>query len=156
MGDVCVNIDELIEKHGRGRDALIPLLQDIQAACGYVPSDAIKWVAKELGIFEVEVYEVLTFYAQFRLAPRGKHVIKICLGTACHVMGGQDIFNYVSQRLGVGAGGTTKNKMFTLERVACLGCCGMAPVVMIDEEIHGRQTIQSIEKLLDNYLRVEP
>jgi len=142
------NINTLIEKHGRERSSLIPLLQEIQAIYGYVPREAIKKVASELGIFEVEVYEVLTFYAQFRFTPRGKHVIKVCLGTACHVMGGQDIFNYISQKFGIGAGQTTKDGMLTLERVACLGCCGMAPVVVIDEQVHGRQTIQSVERLI--------
>ncbi|MCS7253440.1 MAG: NADH-quinone oxidoreductase subunit NuoE [Armatimonadota bacterium] len=142
------DIDALIERHGRERSSLIPLLQEIQSELGYVPKEAIKAVARELDIFEVEVYEVLTFYAQFRLTPRGKHVIKVCLGTACHVMGGQDIFNYVSQVLGVSAGETTKDGTFTLERVACLGCCGMAPVVAIDDQVHGRQTISKVEKLL--------
>ncbi|MFA4016605.1 MAG: hypothetical protein RUDDFDWM_001715 [Candidatus Fervidibacterota bacterium] len=148
MGEMDANINTLIEKHGRERSSLIPLLQEIQAIYGYVPREAIKKVASELGIFEVEVYEVLTFYAQFRFTPRGKHVIKVCLGTACHVMGGQDIFNYISQKFGIGAGQTTKDGMLTLERVACLGCCGMAPVVVIDEQVHGRQTIQSVERLI--------
>lgn len=151
MRKECIDIDALIDKHGRERSSLIPLLQEIQSACGYVPSEAVKKVASELGIFEVEVYEVLTFYAQFRLTPKGKHTIKVCLGTACHMMGGQDIFNYVSQRLGVKAGETTRDGMFTLERVACLGCCGMAPVVAIDDQVHGRQTISSVEKLLREY-----
>jgi NADH-quinone oxidoreductase subunit E len=146
--EMDANIDALIEKHGRERSSLIPLLQEIQATYGYVPREAIKRVASELGIFEVEVYEVLTFYAQFRFTPRGRHVVKVCLGTACHVMGGQDIFNYISQKFGIGAGQTTKDGMLTLERVACLGCCGMAPVVVIDEQVHGRQTIQSVEKLI--------
>jgi len=148
LGEMDANINTLIEKHGRERSSLIPLLQEIQAIYGYVPREAIKKVASELGIFEVEVYEVLTFYAQFRFTPRGKHVIKVCLGTACHVMGGQDIFNYISQKFGIGAGQTTKDGMLTLERVACLGCCGMAPVVVIDEQVHGRQTIQSVERLI--------
>jgi NADH-quinone oxidoreductase E subunit len=146
-----IDVMELIEKHGRKRSDLIPILQEIQGAFGYIPRDVVELIAKELGIFPVEVYEILTFYAQFRLRPRGKFTIKVCLGTACHVMGGHDIFDYVSNKLEVQAGGTTKDGLFTLERVACLGCCGMAPVVVINDRVYGRQTIQSVDELLRRY-----
>lgn len=147
----CTDIAKLIESFGRHRGNLIPILQKVQEQCGYVPREAVEIIAKELNIYPVEIYEILTFYAQFRLTPRGKHTIKVCLGTACHVMGGQDIFNYVSRKLGIRAGETTQDGLFTLERVACLGCCGMAPVVVVDEQVFGRQTVQSVDALLQRY-----
>jgi NADH-quinone oxidoreductase subunit E len=141
----------LIEKYSQKKGALIPLLQDIQAAYGYVPDDAVQLVAKELSIFPVEIYGVLTFYTQFYLTPRGKHTIRVCQGTACHVMGAKGLFDYLLEKLEVEEGETTKDGFFTVERVACLGCCGMAPVIMIDEDFYGRCTIQNIEETWEKY-----
>lgn len=141
----------LIEKYSQKKGALIPLLQDIQAAYGYVPDDAVQLVAKELSIFPVEIYGVLTFYTQFYLTPRGKHTIRVCQGTACHVMGAKGLFDYLLEKLEVEEGETTKDGFFTVERVACLGCCGMAPVIMIDDDFYGRCTIQNIEETWNKY-----
>ncbi len=142
---------ELIEKYSQKKGALIPLLQDIQGAYGYVPDDAVQLVAKELEIFPVEIYGVLTFYTQFYLTPRGKHTIRVCQGTACHVMGAKGLFDYLLDKLEVEEGETTKDGLFTVERVACLGCCGMAPVIMIDDDFYGRCTIQNIEETWNKY-----
>ena len=131
----------LIEKYSQKKGALIPLLQDIQAAYGYVPDETVQLVARELSIFPVEIYGVLTFYTQFYLTPRGKHTIRVCQGTACHVMGAKGLFDYLLNKLEVEEGETTKDGLFTVERVACLGCCGMAPAVMIDDDFYGRCTI---------------
>ena len=134
--------ETLIEKYSQKKGALIPLLQDIQAAYGYVPDEAVQLVATELSIFPVEIYGVLTFYTQFYLTPRGKHTIRVCQGTACHVMGAKGLFDYLLDKLEVNEGETTQDGLFTVERVACLGCCGMAPAIMIDEDFYGRCTIQ--------------
>ncbi|UCF00150.1 MAG: NADH-quinone oxidoreductase subunit NuoE [Planctomycetota bacterium] len=133
------------------RGALLPLLQDIQAVYGYVPKESVNLISKELSIYPVEIYGVLTFYTQFRLIPRGKHIIKVCHGTACHVMGGKDILDYLMKSLEISEGKTTSDGMFTLERAACLGCCGMAPVVVVDDNFYSRCTIRQVGKLLHKY-----
>ena len=143
------DIKKEINKYPDKKGILIPVLQDIQAKYGYVPGEAVSLIAQELSIYPIDIYGILTFYAQFRLSPRGQHSIKVCQGTACHVMGGKAILDYVASLLGVTVGETTKDGMFTLERVACLGCCGMAPVVMIDKVFYGGCTIPRVEKLLD-------
>jgi len=142
---------KLIQKHGKKKGVLIPLLQDIQKEYGYVPEEAVNLVAKELNIFPVEIYGVLTFYTQFYLTPRGKHTIRVCQGTACHVMGGKEILDYLSTKLNIKDGETTKDGQFSLERVACLGCCGMAPVVQVDDDFYGNCTIQMMDEMLDKY-----
>lgn len=144
-------IKKEIRKYPDKKGILIPVLQDVQAKYGYVPGEAVSLIARELSIYPVDIYGVLTFYAQFHMTPRGKHIITVCQGTACHVMGGKAILDYIAKLLDVEVGETTKDGMFTLERVACLGCCGMAPVVMIDNEFYGGCTIQSVEKLIDKY-----
>jgi NADH-quinone oxidoreductase subunit E len=145
------DIKKEINKYSDKKGILIPVLQDIQAKYGYVPGEAVSLIAKELSVYPIDIYGILTFYAQFHLTPRGRHIITVCQGTACHVMGGKAILDYIAKLLDVSVGETTKDGMFTLERVACLGCCGMAPVVMIDNEFYGGCKIQSVEKLLDKY-----
>lgn len=142
---------KLIKKHGKKKGVLIPLLQDVQKEYGYVPHEAVELIAKELKIFPVEIYGVLTFYTQFYLTPRGKHTIRVCQGTACHVMGGKEILDYLSEKLKIEDGETTKDGMFSLERVACLGCCGMAPVVQVDDDFYGNCTIQMMDEMLKKY-----
>ncbi|TRZ51162.1 MAG: NADH-quinone oxidoreductase subunit NuoE [Dehalococcoidia bacterium] len=146
---------KIIKRYREKKGVLIPLLQDIQAIYGYVPQESIELIARELSIYPVEIYGILTFYAQFYLTPRGRHTIRVCQGTACHVMGGKEILDYLSDKLGIGDGETTEDDMFSLERVACLGCCGMAPVVMIDSDFYGRCTVQELDKLLDKYHSVK-
>ncbi len=141
---------KLIQRYRNQKGVLIPLLQDIQAVYGYVPAKSIELISKELSIYPVKIYGILTFYTQFYLTPRGRHTIKVCQGTACHVMGGKGILDYLSNKLGINEGETTADGMFSLERVACLGCCGMAPVVVIDNHFYGRSTIQEVNKLLKN------
>jgi len=142
---------KIIQQYRNKKGVLIPLLQDIQAAYGYVPKESIDLIAEELSLYPVEIYGVLTFYTQFYLNPRGKHTIKVCQGTACHVMGGKEILDYLSDKLGIGEGETTKDGTFSLERVACLGCCGMAPVVMIDKDFYGRCTVGKLDELVKKY-----
>jgi NADH-quinone oxidoreductase subunit E len=142
---------KIIKRYTGKKGSLIPLLQDIQSSYGYVPRESVELISRELEVYPIEVYGVLTFYAQFYLDPRGKHTIKVCQGTACHVMGGKEILDYLSDKLGIKVGETTDDGVFSLERVACLGCCGMAPVVMIDDDFYGSCTIQKMEEILNKY-----
>jgi len=146
---------KIIKKHGKKKGSLIPILQDLQKEYGYVPEEAIDIISKELSIFPAEIYGVLTFYTQFYLTPRGKHTIRVCQGTACHVMGGQELLDYLSRKLKIEEGETTKDGIFSLERVACLGCCGMAPVVQVDDDFYGNCTIQNIDEMLEKYREEE-
>ncbi|PKN00058.1 MAG: NADH-quinone oxidoreductase subunit NuoE [Elusimicrobia bacterium HGW-Elusimicrobia-2] len=143
--------EKIIKKHAAEKGALIPLLQDMQTEYGYIRADAVKLIAEKLDIPSVEIYEVITFYAQFRTEPPGKHTIKVCQGTACHVMGGKQILNYILTTLKVKENGTTTDGLFSPERVACLGCCGMAPAIMIDNDFYGNCTIQKVDEILDGY-----
>jgi len=142
---------KIIERHRGAKGALIPLLQGVQDIYGYVPAESIDLISKELSLYPVKIYEVLTFYSQFHLKPRGRHTIKVCQGTACHVMGGKEILDYLSDKLRIKEGETTKDAKFSLERVACLGCCGMAPVVVIDDDFHGNCAIRKMSEILEKY-----
>lgn len=134
---------------------LIPLLQSAQDHFGYIPRRAISYISGVTGIPESEVYGVITFYAQFRLQPMGKHVIRACAGTACHVSGAQLIRETIEDELGVEVGDTTEDGLFTLNTVACIGCCSLAPVIMVDDGTHGRLTPASVRKILREYRRKE-
>ncbi len=134
---------------------LIPLLQSAQDHFGYIPRRAIKYISSVTHIPESTVYGVITFYNQFRLHPMGKHVIRLCVGTACHVSGAKFLVETVQDELGIEVGETTDDGIFTLSTVACLGCCSLAPVMMIDEETHGRLTPAAVRKILRGIRRAE-
>jgi len=148
-------MQKIVDKYKGKKGTLIPLMQEIQKAFGYVPKDAINLIAKTMDMYPAEIYGVLTFYTQFYLTPRGKHTIKVCQGTACHVMGGKEILDYLSDKLSIKDGETTKDGSFSLERVACLGCCGMAPVVQVDDDFYGNCTIQMMDEMLEKYKKEE-
>ncbi|MDI6690109.1 MAG: NADH-quinone oxidoreductase subunit NuoE [Actinomycetota bacterium] len=130
----------MLDKHGDDAGSLIPILQKAQNAYGYLSQEILDQISKETRIPLSQIYGVVTFYAQFRLHAHGEHVIKVCHGTACHVSGAEDISLTLSEELGIESGETTKDRKFTLETVACLGCCSLAPVVMVDEMVYGRLT----------------
>ncbi|MBE9502278.1 MAG: NADH-quinone oxidoreductase subunit NuoE [Dehalococcoidia bacterium] len=140
-------LDILRAYHGERRN-LIPILQDIQAKLGYLPREAIKQVAKSMRIKELEVFAVASFYNQFRLNPPGKHPIKVCMGTACHIKGGRIILEAWERRLGITVGETTSDREFDLERVACVGCCAMAPVTVVDERVEGKVSPTRVDGIL--------
>ncbi len=146
---------KIIESYSGKKGILIPLLQEIQKEYGYVPSEAVKLIAKAFDMFPSEIYGVLTFYTQFHTSPRGKHIIKVCQGTACHVMGGKALLDYISDTLKIDDGETTQDGLFSLERVACLGCCGMAPVIMIDEDFFGGCDFKKVDQILQKYKEME-
>lgn len=131
-------LDETIRKYKNQKGNLIPLLQKTQEIYGYLPRKALLKISREMGIELSEMYGVATFYAQFRLQPVGKHIIKVCHGTACHVQNAGGITDALEEALGVADGETTKDRLFTLESVACLGCCSLAPVMMIGDETYGK------------------
>jgi NADH:ubiquinone oxidoreductase subunit E len=127
---------------------LIPVLQEIQDNYNYLPKDELKVVAERLNIPLTQIYSVATFYKMFSLIPKGKHVCRVCLGTTCHLKGGQRLAESVSHRLGVDIGYTTKDMNFTLETVGCLGSCAQAPVMMIDDTYFARVTVDKVPKIL--------
>jgi len=127
---------------------LIPALQRIQATDGFLSPESVRRLSRRLRISENEIHGVATFFAQFRFTPPGRHTIKVCLGTACHVKGGEQILDVVRRRLEVEPGGTTADREYQLERVACLGCCALAPVLSIDERIHSQTSVLKVQDLL--------
>ncbi len=127
---------------------VIPLLQKTQDIFGYLPEEAMREISRVTGRACAEIYGVATFYAQFRFKPMGRHVMKVCHGTACHVQGADSLDTVVETRLGVKAGDTTADGEFSVERVACLGCCSLAPCVMIDGEVYGRLTGDKLGKIV--------
>ena len=131
--------------------ALMPVLQQAQELYGYLPIEVQTKIAEGLGISVEEVYQVVTFYAQFSLNPTGKHRVAVCLGTACYVKGAQNILEELEKQLGVKAGGTTGDGVFTLEATRCLGCCGLAPVIVVDEDVYGRLVPADIKGILAKY-----
>ena len=145
---MIADIAEQLKSFGRSSGDLIPVLQMIQNKYSYLSSDAIKLVADHTGATTSEVYGVATFYNQFRFNPPGKHRIRVCLGTACHVKGGDIILENFERKLEIRDGETTPDKEFSIDRVACVGCCALAPVTVIDETVHGHMAPSKVEGLL--------
>ncbi len=145
-------LQEILDKYkNEPKGALIPVLQQAQEVYRYLPKAVLKRIAHELSLPVAEVFGVATFYAQFHLKPRGRNIIRCCQGTACHVRGGKSVLESVCDYLNLEPGGTTKDLEFTLETVACLGACGLAPVMMINDDTHGRLTKDDIAKIIDSY-----
>jgi len=136
---------------GNDPSVLIPILQDVQEVFGYVPEEELFNIAKHTRLPVSRVYGVATFYNQFRLTPLGKHVIRVCRGTACHVKGSLDILTTLETELGIKAGGTTRDLQFSIETVACMGACSIAPVISINDEFFGGLTVKDVQKLIASY-----
>ena len=133
------------------KDALIPVLQQVQETYGYIPPETISLIAKALRLFPTEVQGVVTFYAQFSLTPRGKNVVRICRGTSCHVRGGKSILRVAQQQLRITEGETREDLQFTLETVACLGTCFLSPVMMVNRNYYGKLVPSQIQSILGEY-----
>lgn len=146
-----VELAKIIQRYRNKKGIVIPLLQDVQELYGYVPKEAVFIIAREFSLHPVEIFGVLSFYSQFYMAPRGENILKVCVGTACHVMGSKQILNFFIEKLKIKEGETTKDGAFSLERVACLGCCGMAPVVTVNEDFYGRCEIRKASGILQGY-----
>jgi NADH-quinone oxidoreductase subunit E len=144
-------VDEVVEAHGTAPGTLIPILQDVQARIGYLPAEAMELIGERTGVPAARIFGVASFYSQFRLKPVGKYIIKVCHGTACHVQGAVVISDALTGELKTKDGETTEDGTFTLTSVACLGCCSLAPVMMIEENTYGRLTPDAARKVVRKY-----
>ena len=140
-------IDELRNEPG----ALMPIMQKAQAIYGYLPYEVQKMIADETGTPIEKIYGVATFYAQFTLNPKGKYRISVCLGTACYVKGGDKIWDALRKKLGINEGECTSDGRFSLDSCRCIGACGMAPVMMINDDVYGRLTVDQLDSILEKY-----
>ncbi len=146
-----LEMEKVFAQYAGQKGALIPVLQKSQDIYGYLPAEALKEISKRLQIPLSKIYGVVTFYAQFHLKPRGRNIIRVCLGTACHVRGGAKIVEAVTNAIGIKDGETTEDLRYTFESVACLGACGLAPVMMVNDDTHGRLTPDMVKGLLEQY-----
>lgn len=148
-------VKSFIGKYHNEKKALISILQDIQAEFNYLPQEALRIVSKELSVPLIHIVGVATFYRSFSLQPRGEHLVTVCMGTACHVRGGPKILEEFERKLGIQAGETTPDGAFTLETVACLGCCAIGPVVVVDGNYHAQTTIRRVDPIIKRYRKKE-
>lgn len=144
-------IESVIEQFEGKEGILIPLLQQVQNKLGYLSNDSVREIAARTDITPAEIYGVITFYTQFRTKPIGKNIIRICHGTACHVAGATRISDAIYDELDIEQNGTTDDLKFTVEEVACLGCCSLAPAMMINDKTYGRLTPDKVRKIISNY-----
>jgi NADH-quinone oxidoreductase E subunit len=146
------NIEKILEKYPtQGRDNLIPLLQEIQNHNGFLSQKSIVEVGKHLNLPSSKIYGVATFYNQFRFQPQGKFHIQVCRGTACHVLGSATVLETIQKELGIKAGDTTRDGLFSIEVVACIGACGLAPVIAVNGNFHAKVNADSIKEIVQNY-----
>lgn len=156
MTDRFTQTDQILEQHGYDAAKLIPILQQVQDIYRYLPEDVMRHIAHKLHISPAKVFGVATFFAHFAITPKGKHIIKVCNGTACHVKGSAAVIQTVKEKLKLtGTKETTDDGLFTLECVSCLGACGLAPVMVIDETVHGQITPDQAKKLIDDITAAE-
>lgn len=144
-------LDSIIEKHKGKAGGLIPVLEEAQICLEYLPMPVQKRIAAGLNLPLSRVYGVVTFYSFFTMTPRGKHTVRVCLGTACYVRGGKALTEALQKQFGINEGETTKDRLFTLESVRCLGACGLGPVIVVDEDVHGRIKPAKIKEVLSQY-----
>ncbi|KFD42547.1 hypothetical protein HY02_00140 [Peptococcaceae bacterium SCADC1_2_3] len=144
-------MDEIINKYKGKPGGLIPVLEEVQVALEYLPISVQKRIAEGLNLPLSRVYGVVTFYSFFTMTPRGKHLVRVCLGTACYVRGGKAIAEKIEKEYGVKKGETTADRMFTYETVRCVGACGLGPMVLVDDNVHGRVKPTKIKEILNQY-----
>ncbi len=149
--ELLARLDEVLEEYQAKPGALIPVLQIAQSLFGYLPEVALKRIALGLKKSYSEVAGVVSFYSFFSTTPRGKHLVRVCLGTACYVRGGKRVLDTLKQKLGVDVGETTKDRLFTLEVARCFGACGLAPAIMINEDVHHRVKANKLDTVLAKY-----
>lgn len=140
-------VGDVIEQCGTEPDAVIPILLELQEAFGYLPMEALQQVTEKTNITPAQIYGVATFYAQFRLEPLGEHMVRVCHGTSCHVRGIVGITDTICDLLGLDGEGTTEDGKYTLEKVACLGCCSLSPVIMVDDKVYGGMTRKRAKRI---------
>lgn len=142
---------KIIDKYMDMPGNLMPVLQAAQDEYGYIPRPVADLIAERLNVYPSQIYGVLTFYAQFHLKPRGRFIIRVCVGTACHVQGAPRIVETFFDKLGIGHAETTPDLRFTFEKVACLGACGMAPLAMVNDATYGSMTVQKVDEIITDY-----
>ena len=146
-------IDDIIAKYNANHEALLMIMSDINEIYNYVPQEVVPVLVDRLGVKESMIYSVATFYKTISLHPRGKHIVSVCTGTACHVRGAVNIVDALEEKLNIKEGETTEDKLFTLEAVRCIGCCAAGPVVLIDKETHGDLDRSGALEIIDEYKR---
>ena len=150
MSDRFAAATQILKEFGKDSAKLIPILQKVQDAYGFLPEDIMRYIANELEISPARVFGVATFFAHFATTPKGKHIVRVCNGTACHVKGSATVINMVRDVLKLKPGqDTTQDGLFTLECVSCLGACGLAPVMVMDETVHGQITAEKAAQIID-------
>jgi len=151
MPEALERLDAILNEHGNQEGVLIPILQEAQGLYGYLPEEVLVYISRALKIPQSRIFGVVTFYSQFYLTPRGRHTVRVCRGTACHVRGGKSVRKAVQQFLGIEENETTPDSKFTFETVACLGACALSPVVLVDKNYYGKLTPAKVEKVLKQY-----
>lgn len=149
--DARAKIDEIINAHKDEQGCLIPILHEIQEYYGYLPYEVQKIVAEGINVPITDVYGVITFYSRFTTKPMGKHKVGVCLGTACYVKGSDKVLEKVEEKLGIKAGETSEDGLFTIEATRCVGACGLAPVMLVGEDVYGRLVPEDVEAILEKY-----
>jgi NADH-quinone oxidoreductase subunit E len=144
-------VQQVLEKYQRDKSALIDILHDTQSEIGYLPREALEEIGSGLGVPLSRVYSVATFFKAFSLTPRGRHLINVCLGTACHVRGSDKVLEQMEKELGIKTGDNTPDLKFTLETVNCVGACALGPMVIIGEDYHGEMTPDKVSEVIKNY-----
>lgn len=142
---------EILAPYKGKRGILIPILQKVQGELGYLPEEAVSEIAGFLGISKSEIFGVASFYAQFRFTRAGEHIARVCLGTSCYVRGGARIMETVQRKLGIKPGETTEDYKFSLERVACFGCCALSPIIVVDDMVYSRMTPEKAKQVISSY-----
>ncbi|MDP4266339.1 MAG: NADH-quinone oxidoreductase subunit NuoE [Bacteroidota bacterium] len=149
-------LEEIFKRHAHAkRDSLIPILQEIQDKMGYLSEEAVVSVGQHLNIATSKIYGVATFYNQFRFEPKGKNHVMVCRGTACHVLGSQTVLEAIENKLKIKAGQTSRDGLFSIEVVACIGACGLAPVLNINGNFHAKVTVEKIDEIIESYRNKE-
>lgn len=151
MKEKMEKLDHILLEHKDQQGALMPVLHETQELFGFIPEEAQKRISEVLNVPLAEIFGVATFYSRFTLNPRGQNTISVCLGTACYVKNAQGVLDKLAEELKVSAGGTTEDGKFTLEATRCLGCCGLAPVMMINEDVYGKLVPEDIPEILKKY-----
>lgn len=149
-GGIRAAVRDIVRKYGREKRAIILILQDLQARFRWLAPETLEATARELGVSPAHVFSVATFYRSFSLAPRGRHVCTVCMGTACHVRGGAAVLEHFERRLGLKAGETSADREYTLERVNCLGACALAPLAVVDGRYYGQMSESKADRVLDS------
>lgn len=144
-------VENILDNYKYMDSNIIQILDEVQKEYNYLPKKVLEYISQRLKIPLSKIYSLATFYTAFSLNPRGKHVITVCMGTACHVRGAPNVLNRIEEMLGIEAGSTTKDNMFTLETVNCLGACALAPIVVVDGYYHGQTTVQKVAAILNKY-----